>query len=249
MNLEDYEKSAEAFEVCCTLMPGNRRAHLWLIQLYEEKLQQPQKAEEHRRFVAEKIKGTITIVSGLPRSGTSMMMQMLAAGGVEILTDKIRQPDDNNPRGYYEYEKVKKLMTDATWLDEANGKAVKIIAPLLSNLANKFDYKIIFMQRDMAEILRSQQIMLGKKSETNQQAYPIVLAEAFKKQLEKAEAQIKRMPNAEVLYIDYSSVVENPLEIAESVAEFLGEELDTQKMAEVVDKQLYRNKIEAKLTN
>lgn len=248
MNLEDYEKSAEAFEICCTLMPGNRRAHLWLIQLYEEKLQQPQKAEEHRRFVAEKIKGTITIVSGLPRSGTSMMMQMLAAGGVEILTDKIREPDDNNPHGYYEYEKVKKLLTDSNWIDEANGKAVKIIAQLLFNLPARFDYKIIFMQRDMAEILRSQQIMLGKKVAVEKQAYPIVLAEAFKKQLEKAEASIKRMPNAEVLYVDYASVIENPLEIAETIAEFLGEDMNTEKMAEAVDKQLYRNKTDVKVS-
>ena len=203
---------------------------------------EPEKAEEHRTFIAEKIKGTITIVSGLPRSGTSMMMQMLDAAGIEILTDQIRTPDDNNPRGYYEYEKVKKIMTDSSWLDEANGKTVKIIAPLLMNLPNKFDYKIIFMQRDMAEVLRSQQIMLGKKSETSKQAYPIVLAEAFKKQVEKAEALFKRMPNVEVLYVDYATVVANPLEIAENIAEFLGEDLDTSRMAEAVDKSLYRNK-------
>ena len=242
MNLGHSEQAVEAFEVCCALMPGNRRAHLWLIKLYEEKLNQPQKAEEHRRFVNERIKGTITIVSGLPRSGTSMMMQMLDAGGAEILTDKVRQPDDNNPKGYYEFEKTKKLLTDVSWLEEANGKVVKIVAPLLNNLPNKYDYKIIFMRRDMAEILRSQQIMLGQKATAEKQAYPIVLAEAFNKQLEKAEAMFQRMPHAEVLYVDYASVVDNPLEVAEAVSEFLGEDLDLEKMAAAVDKSLYRNK-------
>jgi len=242
MNLGHNEQAADAFEVCCALMPGNRRAHLWLIKLYEEKLNRPQKAEEHRRFISERIKGTITIVSGLPRSGTSMMMQMLDAGGASILTDKIRQPDENNPRGYFEFEKVKKLMTESAWLEEANGKVVKIIAPLLQNLPNKFDYKIIFMRRDMAEILRSQQIMLGQKANADKQAYPIVLADAFNKQLERTEALFKRMPNAEVLYVDYTAVIENPEEIAETVAEFLGEDLDVKKMTDVVDKSLYRNK-------
>ena len=242
MNLGHNEQSAEAFEVCCALMPGNRRAHLWLIKLYEEKLSQPEKAEEHRRFIAEKIKGTITIVSGLPRSGTSMMMQMLDAGGASILTDKVRQPDTSNPRGYYEYEKVKKMMTDVSWIEEANGKVIKVVAPLLQNLPNKYDYKIIFMKRDMPEILRSQQIMLGQKANVEKQAYPIVLAEAFNKQLEKSEAMFKRMPNVEVLYVDYASAIENPEETAETVAEFLGEDLDINKMVEAVDKNLYRNK-------
>jgi hypothetical protein len=223
-------------------MPGNRRAHLWLIKLYEDKLNQPEKAEEHRRFIAEKIKGTITIVSGLPRSGTSMMMQMLDAGGASILTDKVRQADQNNPRGYYEYEKVKKMMTDVSWIEEANGKIIKVVAPLLQNLPNKYDYKIIFMRRDMPEILRSQQIMLGQKATVEKQAYPIVLAEAFNKQLEKAEAMFKRMPNAEVLYVDYASAIENSEETAETVAEFLGEDLDIGKMVEAVDETLYRNK-------
>ncbi|MBA3647667.1 MAG: alkaline phosphatase family protein [Chitinophagales bacterium] len=242
MNLEEYERAADAFEVCCAIAPGNRKAHLWLIKLYEEKLNNNSKAEEHRKFINERIKGTITVVTGLPRSGTSMMMQMLEAGGEEILTDKIRTPDENNPKGYWEFEKVKKVMTDVSWLDEATGKVVKIVAPLLSYLPPKYDYKIIFMQRDMAEILRSQQIMLGKKTEIRKNAYPIVLSEAFKKQLEQAEAWLKRSPNAELLYVDYTSVIDNPSESAENVAEFLGAELNIQAMTEVVDIALYRNR-------
>lgn len=243
MKLENYEQSAQAFEVCCNLTPGNRKAHQWLIHLYNEKLNQPEKAEEHRQFVADKILGTITIVTGLPRTGTSMMMQMLDAGGVEILTDKVRTPDDNNPKGYYEYEKTKKMMTDSKWIGEAQGKAVKIIAPLLFNLSPKYEYKIIFMKRDMAEVLRSQQIMIGKKSQAD--AYPIVLAEAFKKHVEKAEALIERMPNTEVLYVDYTAAIEKPRDVAETIAEFLGEDLDIEKMVKAVDEKLYRNKANA----
>src|SRR5262249_38327298 len=137
MNLEEYERAADAFEVCCALSPGNRKSHLWLIKLYEEKLHDPEKAAQHRKFIQERIKGTITIVTGLPRSGTSMMMQMLKAGGVEILTDEVRTADTNNPKGYYEFEKVKKMMTDVSWLNEATGKAVKIVAPLISYLPPK----------------------------------------------------------------------------------------------------------------
>src|SRR5262249_23927084 len=157
-----------------------------------------------------------------------------------------QKADENNPKGYMEFEKTKKMMTDVSWLSEAVGKTVKIVAPLLSYLPPKYDYKIIFMQRDMAEILRSQQIMLGRKSEFQKNAYPIVLSEAFKKQLEQAEAWLKRSPNAEVLYVDYASVIENPSEMAESISEFLGEELNIQAMAESVDKDLYRNRAQVK---
>ncbi|HUM47581.1 MAG TPA: tetratricopeptide repeat protein, partial [Chitinophagales bacterium] len=247
MNLGEYEKAAEAFEVCCAVSPGNRKAHLWLIRLYEDHLKKPEKAEEHRRFIQERIKGVITIVSGLPRSGTSMMMQMLKAGGAEIVTDDIRQPDNNNPKGYWEYEKVKKMMSDTSWMEEANNKTLKIIAPLLTYLPVKYDYKIIFMQRDIAEVMKSQQVMLGRKSEVQQNAFPIVLSEAFKKQTEQSLAWIKRSPNVSVLFVEYADAIERPEEVAENVAEFLGEELDISKMVEAVDKSLYRNKFVEKV--
>lgn len=241
MHLELYDRAAEAFEVCCSMMPGNRKAHLWLIDLYEKHLNKPEQAEQHRRFVAERIKGTITIVSGLPRSGTSMMMQMLVAGGMPMLTDEQRQPDASNPRGYFEYEKTKRLLHDSSWLHEAVGKTVKIVAPLLLNLPPKYDYRIIFMQRDMAEIIRSQQIMLGKDPNN----YPLALADAFKKQLEKCEAMFRRMPNVEVLYVNYADAVARPRETAETVAAFLNEDLDVARMAAAVDGTLYRNKLAA----
>ena len=248
MNLQEYESAAHAFEVSCAMAPGYRKAHLWLIKLYEEKLNQPAKAEEHRRFISEKIKGTITVVTGLPRSGTSMMMQMLAAGSFPLLTDEIRKADENNPKGYFEWEKAKKMMTDVSWLDQAAGKAVKIIAPLLTFLPPKYDYKIIFMQREMDEVLRSQQIMLGKKAQVEKNAYPMALAEAFKKQLQQAEAWISRSPNVEVLHIDYADAIENAEEVAENVSAFLGESLDIEAMIASVDKNLYRNKLKTEVS-
>ena len=121
----------------------------------------------------------ITIVSGLPRSGTSMMMQMLKQGGIEILTDKIRQNDVNNPRGYYELEKVKELPKDNTWLPEAEGKGVKIIVQLLQYLLPGFEYRIIFMQRDIKEILRSQKKMLENLGKNPEAGDLKVLARVF----------------------------------------------------------------------
>ena len=119
----------------------------------------------------------------------------------------------------------------------------KIVAPLLPHLPDGYNYKIIFMQRDMDEVLRSQQVMLGQNRAVRQEAYPVMLAEAFKKQLEKADAWIARTPGAEVLKVNYTDVIANPLEAAESIASFLDEELDIEKMAAAVDEKLYRNKV------
>lgn len=242
-NLKEYEKAAEAFEVCVALTPGNRKAHHWLIKIYENHINQPDKAALHKQFVRDKIKGTITVVSGLPRSGTSLMMQMLKAGGAEILTDGKREQDNSNPKGYLEYEKVKKMMTDVSWLPEANGKVVKIVAPLLHYLPGGFDYKIIFMDRDIDEILTSQSVMLGKPIDINKN-YPVVLADAFKKQLEKSEAFIKSNPNIETIHVSYSQIIENPMNIAEKIASFLEEDLDLEAMTKAVDTNLYRNRLE-----
>src|SRR4026209_2745330 len=93
----------------------------------------------------------IVVVSGLPRSGTSMMMQMLQAGGLEILTDAVRTPDGSNPKGYFEFEAVKDLDKGQApaWLAGARGKAVKIVSSLVRWLPESNDYQVIFMQRNL----------------------------------------------------------------------------------------------------
>ncbi|HEX8517321.1 MAG TPA: alkaline phosphatase family protein [Bacteroidia bacterium] len=239
MNMKDYERAAQAFEVSIAMMPGFKKAHEWLVKLYDGPLAQPEKAERSRQFIKEKIKGTITIVTGLPRSGTSMMMQMLKAGGIQTLTDGIRKDDENNPKGYLEFEQVKKLALDNSWVHEAEGKAIKVISHLLPHLPSIYNYKILFMQRDMSEILKSQQKMLGK----DPNVFPSQLAETFRKQLKKTESWLAGQPNMDVLYVNYRDIIEHPEEQAENIASFLGAELNTPEMCTAIDKDLYRNKV------
>ena len=129
----------------------------------------------------------ITVVSGLPRSGTSMMMQMLHAGGHPCLTDDRREADADNPRGYFEYDKVKQLRTDCSWLPEATGKAVKIIAQLLSVLPTELDYKIIFMRRELDEVIASQNRMLDRQGRGGSDLSDERLRELFDQQLRHLE--------------------------------------------------------------
>ncbi len=243
-HLKHYEDAVTAFGMVTSLAPGSRKAHQWLAKIYREQLHDSEKAKYHQQFIMENIKGTVTVVSGLPRTGTSMVMQMLQQGGMEILTDNIRNSDNNNPKGYLEFEKVKATLRDNSWVNEATDKAVKVVAPLLPFLPDNYSYKIIFMQRDMDEVLRSQQVMLGHNRSVKQDAYPIALAEAFTKQLEKANAWIARTPGAEVLKLNYKDVIANPLEAAETITAFLDEDLEIEKMVSAVDEKLYRNKAE-----
>jgi tetratricopeptide (TPR) repeat protein len=240
--LEMYERAVEAFRVVTTYQPGNRKAHLYLVRIYTDHLPDPAKAKEHADFIKNNIKGTITIVSGMPRSGTSMMMQMLRAGGLEILTDNARANDENNPKGYLEYEKVKSLATDNSWMEEGQGKVIKVIAQLLQFLPAAYQYNVIFMEREMEEIIRSQQIMLGKKAEVEKKIYPTALADTFKKQLEKTRSWLKAHPQFKVMYVPYTDVINEPEEVAENLSMFLDTDLDIDRMIASVDKDLYRNR-------
>ncbi|MGZ6555011.1 MAG: tetratricopeptide repeat protein, partial [Bacteroidia bacterium] len=240
--LEMYERAVEAFKVVTTYQPGNKKAHTYLMKIFTNNIIDPAEAEKHATFIKNNIKGTITIVSGMPRSGTSMMMQMLAAGGMEILTDNIRTKDENNPKGYLEYQKVKNLANDNSWMHEGENKVIKVIAQLLQHLPSQYQYKVIFMERDMEEIIQSQQIMLGKKAEVEKKIYPVALAETFKKQLEKTRTWLKNHPQFEVLYISYTDVINMPEETAENLSLFLEVDLDIKAMINAVDLTLYRNK-------
>ena len=240
--LEKNEEAAQAFELAISMSPGMTKAHKWLIDIYKNRLNQLEKAVTHENFIKEKIKGEIVIVSGLPRSGTSMMMQILDKGGYDVLTDKVRESDTNNPKGYYEFEPVKKLMVDKSWLPEAEGKVVKIIAQLLPFLPSNYDYKIIFMRREMSEVLKSQQIMLGKEGDVKSKVFPTGLNDAFQKQLVKVENWIDSQPNVEMLSVDYSNVIANAEEEIDNVISFLAKPGKKNEMIKVVDKKLYRNR-------
>lgn len=186
---------------------------------------------------------TITIVSGLPRSGTSLMMQMLDRGGMEVITDNIRTADEDNPKGYYEFEKVKKIKQDSTWLRDTHGKVFKMVSMLLYDLPPGENYKIIFMKRNMEEVLVSQRKMLerlNKESDTEDDEMGKLLAA----HLDKTYNWLERQPNIHVHYVNYNDLIADPLKGSEGVKAFLGVDLDIKKMAEVIDRSLYRNRSE-----
>lgn len=184
----------------------------------------------------------VVIVSGLPRSGTSMMMKMLVEGGLEIVSDAIRTADDDNPNGYFEFELVKQLFEGKfRWLADANGKAVKIISSLLEYLPGEYQYKIIFMERDLQEVLASQQKML-KNRQAQSQVEDIELRAQFEKHLSDIKYWLARQPNMEVLYVSYNKMLVNPHADCVRVAEFTGLPLDVEKMLAVPSKNLYRNR-------
>ena len=184
----------------------------------------------------------IVIVSGLPRSGTSMMMKMLEVGGLQPLTDNIRKPDDDNPKGYYEFEQVKQLEKDKSWLPDTKGKAVKIISSLLDHLPSEYFYKVIFMQRSMDEILASQKEMLIRRGESGGKVTDEELAEKFHIHLQKTEDWLARQPNFDVIYVKYNEVLQNRRDYCIKINEFLGNRLDVEKMVSAVDDTLYRQR-------
>ncbi len=186
----------------------------------------------------------IIIVSGLPRSGTSMMMKMLEAGGLEVLTDGVRTADEDNPKGYYEFERVKDLdkTTDKAWVGEAKGKVVKVISFLLKDLPPDFNYRVIFMRRRIGEILASQNKMLVRRGESPDVAGDEKMARNYQAHLLKVNDLLRRAPNFEAIYVDYHDALEKPAESAEKIKRFLESNLDASKMTGIVDQQLYRNR-------
>jgi hypothetical protein len=187
-------------------------------------------------------KDVITIVSGLPRSGTSMMMGMLEAGGLPVLTDRVRTADEDNPKGYYEFELVKKIETEQGWLQAARGKAVKMISALLKYLPPTYSYQIIFMRRSLAEVLASQRQMLIRRGENPDAVDDARMAALFEKHLATVEQWLAAQPHMRVLYVRYDEVVADALAQARRVNEFLGGGLDVDRMAAAVDRTLYRQR-------
>lgn len=184
----------------------------------------------------------IVIVSGLPRSGTSMMMKMLAEGGLQILTDAIRAADDDNPNGYFEFERVKQMTAgDRKWLDEAGGKVVKVISALLEHLPSGYSYKIIFMERAIQEVLASQKKMLDHRGEQNKVS-DVEMEEQYRAHLAAVKPWLARQPNMEVLYVGYNAMMSDPEPHCHRIIDFLGLPLNFEKMLAVPNERLYRNR-------
>ncbi len=173
-----------------------------------------------------------------------MLMGMLAAGGLETVVDGIREADDDNPKGYHELEQVKELDKDGdtSWLDGARGKCLKVISFLLQHLPSSYHYKIVFVRRNLQEVLASQRKMLERRGVPGGTADDEEMAKLFAAHLTKMERQLAARPNCEVLYVDHRAALNSPREVATQVNRFLGDRLDVDKMTEVVDQQLYRNR-------
>ena len=185
----------------------------------------------------------VIVVSGMPRSGTSMMMKMLAAGGIDPLTDELRAADGDNPKGYYEFERVKQLdKGDTAWLPMARGKVVKVISFLLQYLPSDETYKVVFLRRNLDEILASQRKMLVNRGEDPDKMDDERVAAMFTRHIELVELWLQRQPNIETLYIHYNDVVANPVIQIELISRFLGRDLEQIAMAQVIDPTLYRNR-------
>jgi predicted AlkP superfamily phosphohydrolase/phosphomutase/tetratricopeptide (TPR) repeat protein len=236
--LNRYEDALGAYRVALKMNPYLNKARLRIVKIYKEHLNQPEKALEYTQQITENVVGEIIVVSGLPRSGTSMMMQILHAGGVPVMTDERRWADDNNPLGYYEYEPVKNLAKDAKWLQDAEGKVVKVISQLLYFLPQNYRYKIIYMNRDLDEVMQSQQKMLGK----SQQEVSMAVYESFRKEHEKMKKWVEKRPNVSLMEVNYAGVIDNPEEECRKIKEFLKKDLDLEKMAGKVSSSLYRNR-------
>jgi len=184
----------------------------------------------------------ITIVSGLPRSGTSLMMQMLVAGGMTPLADGERQADTDNPRGYLEWERIKQLPNDPACITEGEGKVVKVISRLLLSLPTGHEYRVIFMQRPLAEVLASQDQMLRRRGTYKEGSNSAAIATAFEKHLKEIYAWLDSKPNLRVLLAPYHDVLQKPAEVSHKLSEFLGIPLNVGAMVQQVDLSLYRNR-------
>jgi hypothetical protein len=184
----------------------------------------------------------ITVVSGLPRSGTSMAMQMLVAGGLQPLTDSLRAADEDNPRGYLEFERVKALRDDKAWVSDAVGRCVKVIHLLLPELPSNFSYRVIFMRRGLDEVVRSQAKMLERSGRVGGGLPLDRLKAVYEAQLKSVDAWLAAQPNFSILRVDYADFIRSPHESASAVDAFLGSGLDVLAMSASVDPSLHRNR-------
>jgi len=186
--------------------------------------------------------GFVTLVSGVPRSGTSLMMQMLAAGGVELLADDERAPDVDNPRGYYEFAPVRRLRDEAGWFPEALGRAVKVIYALLKAVPDDIPARIVFMQRDLDEVVASQRTMVARGGGPDDVLPLDRMVEIFRAQVDETLAWVAQQPRFQLLEVAHTDAVHDPEKVARAVDAFLGGGLDVTAMAAVPDPELYRQR-------
>lgn len=237
--LGDLENAKIAYQTAKKLRPKEFHRADRAIENVEEKLLDIVSLRDKSKGKYKK--NQITVVSGLPRSGTSLMMQMLDRAGLNMLVDDKRKADTSNPKGYYEYEPVMSIHKDNSWLGGAQNKTVKIVAPLLGNLDPKYRYKVIFMKRNLHEVIRSQRVMTGK----NPEVLPVKLYNAYVKQLENIKIWQEKEPGVEIVYIDYLTLLKDTDHQLEKIKNLIGLDLDFDEMKKAIDPKLYRNRTKA----
>jgi hypothetical protein len=186
---------------------------------------------------------SVILVSGLPRSGSSMMMRMLEVGGVPILTDGLRKADEDNPNGYYEFERAKRLDDDRRWVYEALGMAVKLIyCPVIYDLPANIRYQVLFMRRELAEVVASQITMLRRKAVSDLPVDPQRTITLYRAELAKVENWLARQDNFETEYVDYNQTLGDPQGACARIKRFLCLDLNTVRMESVITHSLYRQR-------
>lgn len=193
------------------------------------------------RAITSAMTAPIYVVSGLPRSGTSMMMKMLEAGGLEPITDGVRSADEDNPKGYYEFEPVKQTKEDPSWVPNARGKVVKVISQLLLDLPDNERYKVVFMRRSLDEVLASQEKMLIRRQEEDKAPHE-EMKSTFASHVEEIEAWMRKAPHIDVLFVSYNRMQNDAERQIERICSFFDANLDAAEMATVIDPNLYRQR-------
>lgn len=241
--LKDREAAEEHFRYY-RAMRRRRGAGAPVVDEPREPAVTPRPAASRLEGPSPPLGNAVFVVSGLPRSGTSMAMQMLRAGGIPILTDGLREADEDNPRGYYEYETVKKMFRDANWIGEARGKAVKIVAPLVCALPAGFHYRVLLIERDLDEVLDSQARMIVRRGEAvpDSPERRERLTHEYARVIEQTKRALSSRRGVELLSLRYEEIVRDPMEAARQIGFFAGGGLDVERMAEAVDPSLYRRR-------
>jgi len=186
-------------------------------------------------------RNSVTVVSGIPRSGTSLVMQMLRAGGLPLLCDARRPPDVHNPRGYFEYEPVRRSREDASWLAQAAGRGVKVVHALVAELPEGPAYRLVLLHRDLREVVASQAAMLAGRAPPGPSSERLV--EIFAAQLAELERRLAARRDFRVLHLEHRQLLAEPRRAAALLADFVGAGLDPEAMAAAVDPSLYRTRL------
>ncbi len=184
----------------------------------------------------------VTIVTGLPRSGTSLMMRMLEAGGVPVLVDGVRPPDADNPRGYYEFEPVKRTRADPSWLARAGGRAVKMVYRLLCELPDDRSYRVLFMERRLCEVFASQEAMLERRERRDEPMDLDGFERRFGADVARVKEWLRDRPNFRVLEVGYRGLIDDPGPRVRAIDAFLGGGLDTAAMQQAIEPALVRRR-------